>query len=138
LLEQRISRTAVDTSLPLQKPSPGAVVLVRSRRYLVESVEAAQDTTWEQTLVELSCLDDDAQGERLSVLWEREVDASILEASLWDSVASRGASKWHGTNTPLIPGELAITVFVVCHSSRGHRERQAGTVGIVEWSRRTR
>ncbi len=56
----------------------------------MESVEAPTDTKWEQTLVDLSCLDDDAQGERLSVLWEREVDATILEASLWNNVASRG------------------------------------------------
>ena len=41
-------------------PEPGAVVQVRSRRYLVENVEAPTDTTWEQTLVDLSCLDDDA------------------------------------------------------------------------------
>lgn len=72
------------------KLEPGAIVQVRSRRYLVESVEPPKDTTWEQTLVDLSCLDDDAQGERLSVLWEREVDASVLKASLWNNVASRG------------------------------------------------
>jgi len=56
-------------------PEPGRVVKVRSRRYLVEAVEPARDTHWEQTLVDLSCLEDDAQGERLSVLWEREADA---------------------------------------------------------------
>ena len=71
-------------------PEPGALVQVRSRRYLVEDVEPPKDTTWEQTLVNLSCLDDDAPGERLSVLWEREVDAQILEASAWNNVASRG------------------------------------------------
>lgn len=76
-----------DQVSPLQ---PGAVVQVRSRRYLVEAVEPATDTSWEQTLVDLSCLDDDAQGERLSVLWEREVDATVLQSSLWNSVASRG------------------------------------------------
>ena len=81
--------TASNTTRSAQL-EPGAVVQVRSRRYLVESVEPPTDTTWEQTLVDLSCLDDDAQGERLSVLWEREVDASVLQASLWNSVASRG------------------------------------------------
>lgn len=44
---------------------------------LVEDVESAKDTSWEQTLVDLLCLDDDAQGEHLSVLWEREVDATV-------------------------------------------------------------
>ena len=70
----------------LAKPQPGAVVQVRSRRYLVETVEPPTDTTWEQTLVDLSCLDDDAQGERLSVLWEREVDASVLQATTVQNV----------------------------------------------------
>jgi hypothetical protein len=60
-------------------PSPGQVVKVRSRRYLVEAVESAGDPSWEQSLVELSCLEDDAQGERRSVLWEREVDAQVLQ-----------------------------------------------------------
>jgi hypothetical protein len=56
----------------------------------VEAVSPPNNTWWEQTLVELSCLDDDAQGERLSVLWEREVDARVLEASRWNHVANRG------------------------------------------------
>ena len=30
-------------------------------------------------LVDLSCLDDDAQGEPLSVVWEHELDARVLE-----------------------------------------------------------
>ena len=71
-------------------PRPGAVVQVRSRRYLVEDVEAPTDTAWEQTLVDLSCLDDDAQGERLSVLWEREVDAKSLLSVL--ALGARGGT----------------------------------------------
>jgi hypothetical protein len=35
------------------RPEPGAIVQVRSRRYLVEDVEPPRDTTWEQTLVDL-------------------------------------------------------------------------------------
>ncbi|MBS1982665.1 MAG: hypothetical protein JST16_00720 [Bdellovibrionales bacterium] len=72
------------------KPKIDDIVQVRSRRYLVENVNPPQDTRWEQTLVDLSCLDDDAAGERLSVLWEREVDAVVLEASKWNDVANRG------------------------------------------------
>ena len=52
-------------------PELGQVVKVRSRRYLVDAVAPARDHSWEQTLVDLSCLEDDAQGEHLSVLWER-------------------------------------------------------------------
>ena len=65
----------IPASLSKAVPEPGDVVKVRSRRYLVEAVEAAREPFWEQTLVELSCLEDDAQGEHLSVLWEREVDS---------------------------------------------------------------
>ncbi len=37
----------------------------------------------------MSCLDDDAQGEELEVLWEREVDAGIRVAS-WQAALHRG------------------------------------------------
>jgi hypothetical protein len=44
----------------------------------------------DQTLVRLSCLDDDAQGNALQVLWESEVDASVVSASSFRSVQTRG------------------------------------------------
>jgi ERCC4-related helicase len=75
--------------------SPGQVVQVRSRRYLVENVEPASHPAWEQTLVDLSCLEDDAQGERLSVLWEREVDAQILQQANWEHLAKKGFDAPH-------------------------------------------
>jgi hypothetical protein len=55
-------------------PVAGDFVEVRTRRWLVESV------TGEEALVRarLACIDDDAQGERLEVLWRDEVDASII------------------------------------------------------------
>jgi ERCC4-related helicase len=74
---------------------PGSVVQVRSRRYLVESVEPAREPSWEQTLVGLSCMEDDAQGEHLSVLWEREADAQILPESNWGHLASKGFDAPH-------------------------------------------
>jgi len=76
-------------------PSPGQVVKVRSRRYLVEAVDPAGDPAWEQTLVSLSCLEDDAQGERLSVLWEREVDAQVLQQADWGHLAHSGFDAPH-------------------------------------------
>jgi len=59
-------------------PEPGSIVAVRARRYLVEGVVPPKDPS-RQTLVSLSCLDDDAQGDALQVLWERELDARVLD-----------------------------------------------------------
>ena len=70
-------------------PEPGSLVRVRSRQYLVEEVIPGTDGTT-QSLIRLSCLDDDAQGTTLEVLWEKEVDARILEAASWKDVAKRG------------------------------------------------
>lgn len=56
-------------------PAPGEIVRVRSRRYLVDAVEAPDPGSADPTLVRLSCLEDDAEGEPLDVLWEREIDA---------------------------------------------------------------
>lgn len=67
----------------------GQIVHVRSRQYLIEEVVPPPRTA-EDTLVRLSCLEDDALGERLEVLWEREVGARPLGDSTWDDIASRG------------------------------------------------
>ena len=70
-------------------PQPGEIVAVRSRHYLVEEVTLPPEP-WQQTLVRLSCLDDDAQGTSLQVLWEKEVDARILAEGSWLSNGKRG------------------------------------------------
>ena len=44
----------------------------------------------DSTLVKLSCVDDDAQGQRLEVLWEREIDPEIQTGEAWDAIAKRG------------------------------------------------
>src|SRR5579862_285851 len=67
-------------------PKPGEVVRVRSRRCLVEAVEAASRAE-DQALVRLSCLEDDAEGEELEVLWEKEVDAQRLSEADWSRLA---------------------------------------------------
>ena len=69
-------------------PEPGRIAFVRQRRYLVEDV-AEPGGTGEATLVRLSCLDDDAQGRPLAVLWEHELDARILEDDGWQAVARK-------------------------------------------------
>lgn len=69
--------------------SPGQIARIRSRRYLVEEV-VPPPVPGDQTLVRAACLDDDAQGERLEVLWEREVDAEVLGEASWKQVAEKG------------------------------------------------
>ena len=67
-------------------PSHGDIVRVRSRRYLVEEVtqpiEAGDDH-----LIRLSCLEDDAEGEEVQVLWEKEVDAQRINEADWSRLA---------------------------------------------------
>src|SRR5262245_6503901 len=73
----------------LPAPQSGQIVRVRQRQYLVEQVVAAPSAA-DATLVELSCLDDDAQGQELQVLWEAEPDGEILAGTGWDHLARRG------------------------------------------------
>ena len=67
----------------------GQIVRVRQRQYVVEEVTPPGSGD-DSTLVRMSCLDDDAQGQPLAVLWEKEVDPEILTAEAWQSIASRG------------------------------------------------
>ena len=67
-------------------PTTGEIVRVRSRRYLVEGVTPGQEPG-DQTFVQLSCLEDDAEGEELEVLWEAEVDAQRLKGADWSALA---------------------------------------------------
>ncbi len=70
-------------------PSQGCVVQCRSHRWLVEEVEQAE-VAGGDTVVRMACLDDDANGQKLEVFWEREVDARVLGESTWDTVGQRG------------------------------------------------
>ena len=70
-------------------PQIGDIVRVRSRQYLVESLDLPPNPG-DSTLLHLSCLEDDAQGEALEVLWEREIDARAMREADWERIASRG------------------------------------------------
>src|SRR5690606_2360408 len=59
-------------------PTVGAIVTVRQRQYLVEAVVAPPEPG-HATRVDLVCLDDDAQGRALSVLWELELGARVQQ-----------------------------------------------------------
>ena len=69
--------------------SPGTIVRVRSRQYLVEDV-TLPPAPGDATFVHLSCLEDDALGEQAHVLWEHEPDAQVIDDRGWGAVAARG------------------------------------------------
>ena len=72
-----------------ERPDPGQLVHVRTRRWLVESVLAPGDGRT-CTVVELACADDDNQGQRLTVLWELELDRRIIRQEGWANLARTG------------------------------------------------
>jgi len=73
---------------------PGQIARVRSRQYLIEEVIPSKFLGGD-TIVRLSCLEDDAQGQPLEVFWEREIDTKVLGETTWDSVSSRGFDNPH-------------------------------------------
>jgi ERCC4-related helicase len=77
-------KTKNGTEMGLQQ---GDFVEVRGRRWLVEAID---DVPRELTTARLSCIDDDAQGEQVEVLWDAEVAPKILDEGAWSSVG-RGA-----------------------------------------------
>lgn len=68
---------------------PGHIVRVRSRQYLVESISRPSNSD-DATLVRMSCVEDDAQGEPLEVLWELEPDAYLPKELGWNRLTKRG------------------------------------------------
>ena len=73
---------------------PGQIVHVRSCKYLVEQVVPAPAPP-DSRRVRLSCVEDDALGEPLEVLWDKEVDARALSGANWQAIASRGFDAPH-------------------------------------------
>jgi hypothetical protein len=64
---------------------PGKFVSLRGRPWLVEEIRGEASDL--QTL-NLSCISDDAQGERLEVIWDAEIDAVILDDDGWLNVGA--------------------------------------------------
>jgi hypothetical protein len=56
---------------------------VRSRRWLVEDGAAVKGLN----KVSLACVDDDAQGDAVSVIWDAELDATILADGLGERLS---------------------------------------------------
>jgi hypothetical protein len=67
----------------------GRIARVRQRTYLVEEVVQSRRSS-DSTLVRLSCVDDDNQGQPLEVLWEKELDPHILTGEAWEAIAAKG------------------------------------------------
>jgi SNF2 family DNA or RNA helicase len=70
----------------ISPPARGDIVHVRSRSHIVESVEWAPYGT----TVELACLEDSAQGELSTILWEAELSPKIITEQAWDSIGRSG------------------------------------------------
>ena len=75
--------------LPERLPDAGEIVVLRSRRWLVESV-APSDIPGQSARVTLACADDDAQGQALEVYWDFELDRQILSDEGWKDLAGKG------------------------------------------------
>ncbi len=71
-------------------PRVGEIVRVRQRAYLVEGVCAPATSDSAGTLCRLSCVDDDAQGQPLEVLWEYELDGSVVGVEQLERLGERG------------------------------------------------
>jgi hypothetical protein len=62
-------------------PNPGQIVALRRRHWLVRHTEPGRGNG-DATVVRLHCLDDDAAGEPLEVLWELELGPRVLREDL--------------------------------------------------------
>ena len=59
-------------------PSPGQIVLCRQKQYLVEEVIPKSTHRMGVSKIRLVCLEDDAPGRVLEVMWERELGARVI------------------------------------------------------------
>jgi hypothetical protein len=74
----------------MKLPATGQIARVRTRHWLVGAVEPSAHGT----LVDLSCVDDDAQGEPLQVVWEVELDAVVLDSEACEKIDRPEPLRW--------------------------------------------
>ena len=72
-----------------KRPKTGEIVRVRTRHWLVEEVTESPNGT----LVSMACVDDDAQGEQTTVVWEVELDALVMDGEAWENIGKRDFDK---------------------------------------------
>ncbi|HWQ90568.1 MAG TPA: SNF2-related protein, partial [Clostridia bacterium] len=68
------------------KLSTGQLVRVRTRHWLVEDVQPSPTGSW----LRLACVDDDAQGDSIEVIWETELDGEVLDGEAWAKIGHKG------------------------------------------------
>jgi superfamily II DNA or RNA helicase len=76
------------TVIPTGLPQIGTLARVRQRLYLVEDVRLPVEPG-DSALVSLACVEDDAQGQTLDVLWDIEPDARSYESDRWHGLGTR-------------------------------------------------
>lgn len=77
-----------ELNLPNTQLQVGGVARVRTRTWLIE--DFTQDAAGAPEIVSLACLDDDAQGEQLEVIWPLELDAKVLDREAWKAIGAKG------------------------------------------------
>ena len=70
----------------------GDLVRVRGREWVVEALKPGV-TRDDVSTVELACIDDDAQGERLRAVLESEIDPRLVRADLWQRIGREGSDQ---------------------------------------------
>ena len=80
---------AIPLALPERLPTAGEMVVVRSRRWLVEEV-VPPPVDGQSAVVRLACADDDAQGLTIDVFWNHEPDRLIVQDEGWADLATSG------------------------------------------------
>ncbi len=68
------------------KLSAGQLVRVRTRHWLIEDVQPSPAGSW----LRLACVDDDAQGDAIEVIWETELDGEVLDGEAWAKIGHKG------------------------------------------------
>lgn len=84
-----MSHPAGPGELPERAPTPGELVQLRSRRWVVEEIIDSK-IAGQSPIVRVACADDDAQGQTLEVYWDYELDRRILEVEGWADLAKKG------------------------------------------------
>ena len=69
-----------------ERPQVGDIVRVRTRHHVVERVSPDNYGT----VIDISCLEEDAQGAQAQLIWELEQDGEIVTKQAWDSIGSKG------------------------------------------------